>query len=156
MARISPPNAASEAFKRLPFTRAVVNEALRLYPPAFLIARQAVAADCCGGTPVPAGALVVISPWVLHRHVRLWDCAEIFDPARFLRGKSPDRFAFVPFGAGPRVCVGAQLALVEVVLVLAILVRNFRFGLADPRPVMPAAIVSMQPNYPASFDVQAR
>jgi unspecific monooxygenase len=62
----------------------------------------------------------------------------------------------VPFGAGPRVCVGAQLALVEVVLMLAILVRNFRFGLADPRPVMPAAIVSMQPNYPASFDVQAR
>ena len=150
------PNAASEAFKRLPFTRAVVNEALRLYPPAFLIARQAAAADCCGGTPVPAGALVVISPWVLHRHVRLWDCPEIFDPARFLRGKPPDRFAFVPFGAGPRVCVGAQLALVEVVLVLAILVRNFRFGLADPRPVMPAAIVSMQPNYPASFDVQVR
>ena len=150
------PNSASEAFKQLPFTRAVVNEALRLYPPAFLIARQAVAADCCGGTPVPAGALVVISPWVLHRHVRLWDCPEIFDPARFLRGKPPDRFAFVPFGAGPRVCVGAQLALVEVVLVLAILVRNFRFGLADPRPVMPAAIVSMQPNYPASFDVQVR
>jgi unspecific monooxygenase len=150
------PNAASEAFKRLPFTRAVVNEALRLYPPAFLIARQAVAADCCGGTPVPAGALVVISPWVLHRHVRLWDRPEIFDPARFLRGKPPDRFAFVPFGAGPRICVGAQLALVEVVLVLAILVRSFRFGLADPRPVMPAAIVSMQPNYPASFDVQVR
>jgi len=150
------PNAASEAFKRLPFTRAVVNEALRLYPPAFLIARQAVAADCCGGTPVPAGALVVISPWVLHRHVRLWDRPEIFDPARFLRGKPPDRFAFVPFGAGPRVCVGAQLALVEVVLMLAILVRNFHFGLADPRPVMPAAIVSMQPNYPASFDVQVR
>src|ERR1700719_3608057 len=72
------PNAASEAFKRLPSTRAVVNEALRLYPPAFIIARQAVAADCCGGTPVPAGALVVISPWVLHRHVRLWDRPEIF------------------------------------------------------------------------------
>jgi cytochrome P450 len=150
------PGSASEALERLPFTRAVVSEALRLYPPAFIIARQAVEADCCGTTQIPAGALIVISPWVLHRHVRRWDHPEIFDPTRFLRGKPPERFAFVPFGAGPRVCVGAQLALTEVILVLAILVQNFEFCLADPRPVIPAAIVSMQPNYSVPFHLRAR
>jgi cytochrome P450 len=133
-----------------------VNEALRLYPPAFIIARQAVAADRCGTIPVPAGAMVVISPWVLHRHVRRWDRPQIFNPARFLHGNTPERFAFVPFGAGPRICAGAQLAVSEVTLALAVLVRSFRFNLADPRPVIPAAIVSMQPNYPAPFLLRAR
>ncbi len=150
------PDAAGDTLQRLPFTRAVASEALRLYPPAFIVARQAVTADNCGATSVPAGALVVISPWVLHRHARRWSEPDAFDPARFLRDEPPPRFSFMPFGAGPRVCVGAQFGLAEVVLVLAILIRKFEFQLAGSRPVMPAAVVSMQPDHPAPFRLRAR
>ncbi len=150
------PDAAGEALQRLPFTRAVVNEALRLYPPAFIIARQAVTADRCGDTPVPAGALVVISPWVLHRHARHWSQPDAFDPKRFLRDEPPQRLSYMPFGAGPRVCVGAQFGLAEVILVLAILIKKFEFRLAGARPVLPAAVVSMQPDHAAPFRLRAR
>ena len=150
------PDAAGEALQRLPFTRAVANEALRLYPPAFIVARQAVTADHCGDTQVPASALVVISPWVLHRHARRWSRPDAFDPERFLRDEPPPRLSFMPFGAGPRVCVGAQFGLAEVILVLAVLIRKFEFQLAGSRPVMPAAIVSMQPDHPAPFRLRAR
>jgi cytochrome P450 len=74
---------------------------------------------------------------------------------RFLHSKPPERFAFMPFGVGPRACVGAQLASAEVAVVLAILTQNLEFSLADPLPVMPAAIVSMQPNYPVHFRLRA-
>jgi len=150
------PDAAGEALQRLPFTRAVVNEALRLYPPAFIIARQAVRADRCGDTPVPPGALVVISPWVLHRHARRWSRPDAFDPERFLRDEPPQRLSFMPFGAGPRVCVGAQFGLAEVILVLAILIKKFEFRLAGARPVLPAAVVSMQPDHAAPFRLRTR
>ena len=150
------PDAAGDTLQRLPFTRAVASEALRLYPPAFIVARRAVTADNCGATSVPAGALVVISPWVLHRHARRWSEPDAFDPARFLRDEPPPRFSFMPFGAGPRVCVGAQFGLAEVILVLAILIRKFEFQLAGARPVMPAAVVSMQPDHPAPFRLRAR
>ena len=150
------PNAAGELLQRLPFTRAVANETLRLYPPAFLVARQAVAADRCGAVSVPAGALVVISPWVLHRHVKRWAQPDAFDPERFLRDEPPQRLSFMPFGAGPRVCVGAQFGLAEVILVLAVLIRKFEFRLAGTREVMPAAVVSMTPDHPAPFRLRTR
>ena len=150
------PEVAGEALQKLPFTRAVVNEALRLYPPAFMIAREAVAADCCGATEVPAGALIMISPWVLHRHVRRWDHPDAFDPTRFLSSEPPPRFAFMPFGAGPRVCVGAQFGLAETILILAMIAQNFELTIAGTQPVMPAATVSMQPNYPVPFRLRAR
>jgi cytochrome P450 len=134
----------------------VVSEALRLYPPAFIVARQAMTADRCGDTSVPAGALVVISPWVLHRHARRWSRPDAFDPERFLRDEPPQRLSFIPFGAGPRVCVGAQFGLAEVILVLAILIGEFEVKLAGSRPVMPAAVVSMQPDHPAQFRLRAR
>jgi cytochrome P450 len=150
------PDAAGEALQSLPFTRAVVSEALRLYPPAFIVARQAMTADRCGDTSVPAGALVVISPWVLHRHARRWSRPDAFDPERFLRDEPPQRLSFMPFGAGPRVCVGAQFGLAEVILVLAILIGEFEVKLAGSRPVLPAAVVSMQPDHPAQFRLRAR
>ncbi len=150
------PNAAGELLQRLPYTRAVANETLRLYPPAFIVARQAMTADRCGATSIPAGALVVISPWVLHRHVQRWRQPDAFDPERFLRDEPPQRLSFMPFGAGPRVCVGAQFGLAEVILVLAMLVKKFEFQLAGTRPVMPAAVVSMQPDHPAPFRLRAR
>ncbi len=114
------PDNAMDMMPRLVRTRAVISEALRLYPPAFTIAREAIGADRAGAIDIPRGAVLLIAPWVLHRHRRLWRDPDAFDPSRFL----PDapaipRFAYMPFGAGPRVCVGAQFALAEATLVLA-------------------------------------
>ena len=110
-----------------------------------------MAADRCDGVDVPRGALVIISPWVLHRHRRRWEAPDAFVPSRFLGDRQAQRYAYMPFGAGPRVCVGAQFGLAEAVLVLAILVKTFELRLADPRPVVPAAVVSMQPERSVRF-----
>ena len=150
------PDSVASALPRLAFTKAVVSEALRLYPPAFLIAREAAAADRCGGVAVPRGALVVISPWVLHRHQRRWEAPDAFRPSRFLGEPPPPRYAYMPFGAGPRVCIGAQFGLAEATLVVAMLVKAFEIHLADARPVIPAAVVSMQPSRPVPFHLIAR
>ncbi|HEV2098229.1 MAG TPA: cytochrome P450 [Stellaceae bacterium] len=151
------PDHAAQALPSLVYTRAVVQEAMRLYPPAFTLARQAIAADIAGDVPFSAGALVLISPWVLHRHRRLWSRPEIFDPDRFLPPTPPpDRFAYLPFGIGPRVCIGAQFALTEAVLVLATLIRTFRIERADEVPVVPRAIVTTQPDHPPPFRLRPR
>src|SRR6266853_588071 len=151
------PEGAAEALPRLVYTRAVVQEALRLYPPAFMIARQARDADTAGGIRVPARAVVFIAPWVLHRHRRLWTQPEVFDPSRFLPGTPPpDRFAYLPFGVGPRVCIGAQFALTEATLVLARLVRAFAISRADNRPVIPVAAITVRPDHPPPFRLRAR
>jgi cytochrome P450 len=96
---------------------------------------------------VPPGTVVMIAPWVLHRHRRRWECPEIFDPRRFLPGApAPDRFAFLPFGVGPRVCIGVPLAMTEATLVLAAVARRYRIALAGDRPVLPVGIVTTQPS----------
>jgi cytochrome P450 len=151
------PDHAAEALPTLTYTRAVVHEALRLYPPAFTLARQALRADAAGGIPIPARTVVLISPWVLHRHCRLWAQPEIFDPARFLPDAAPpDRFAYLPFGIGPRVCIGAQFALTEATLVLATLIQAFHIERADDTPVTPRAVVTTQPDHPPPFRLRPR
>jgi unspecific monooxygenase len=151
------PDNASEVQPRLVYTRAVVQEALRLYPPAFTLVRRARHADNAGGIPVPAGAIVFMAPWVLHRHRRLWEQPEVFEPARFLPGAPvPDRFAYLPFGIGPRVCIGAQFALTEATLVLAAMIKAFRIERADDEPVMPVGIVTTQPGHSPLFRLQPR
>jgi unspecific monooxygenase len=149
------PDNAMAVMPRLVRTRAVINETLRLYPPAFTMARMAIAADRAGGIDIPRGSILMIAPWVLHRHRRLWRDPDAFDPSRFMPGApQPPRFAFLPFGTGPRVCVGAQFALAEATLVLAMLVRSFRVMLVDQ--VMPVAIVTTQPDHPPVFRLSAR
>jgi unspecific monooxygenase len=149
--------AAATALPKLPYTRAVVDEALRLYPPASAVVRLAIATDEVDGTTIPGGSLVMISPWVLHRHLRLWHNPDAFDPSRFLGDKPlAHRYAYMPFGAGPRVCVGAQFALAEVGLVLAMLVQKFEISLADDMPVLPTTIVTTYPDHPVPFRLQAR
>jgi unspecific monooxygenase len=151
------PDAAADALTKLPYTKAVVNEALRLYPPAFTLARMAIGPDRLGDVAVPRGALVMVSPWVLHRHLRLWKDPEAFNPARFLdEAPPPHRFAYMPFGAGPRICVGAQFALTEACLVLAMMVQRFHVALADARPVLPAAVIVTQPDHAAPFRLRPR
>jgi cytochrome P450 len=149
------PESAGGALANLVYTRAVVNETLRLYPPAFALARIARQDDNADGVAIPPGALIMISPWVLHRHVRLWERPDAFMPSRFL-GEEPPRFSFMPFGAGPRVCVGAQFALTEASLVLAMLAQRFEIALADDRPVLPVAVITTQPDHPATFRLRPR
>jgi unspecific monooxygenase len=151
------PDAAGTALAQLPVTRAVVSESLRLYPPAFTIARQTISNDRVGDQTIAAGGVVLIAPWVLHRHRALWEHPDAFDPERFMPGApTPARFAYMPFGAGPRVCVGAQFALAEAVLVLARLVQAFRIDLPNPRPVLPAAVVTTQPDHRPGFVLTPR
>ena len=151
------PDHAWDALAGLVYTRAVVQEAIRLYPPAFTLARQAIGDNVAGDLPVAARTVVLIAPWVLHRHRRLWRDPEVFDPSRFLPGAPPpDRFAYMPFGIGPRVCIGAQFALTEATLVLATLIQNFRIERADDDPVTPRAIVTTQPDHPPPFLLRPR
>jgi cytochrome P450 len=180
------PDNATALLPRLVRTRAVVSEALRLYPPAFTIVRQSIGPDRLGDLDLPKRSVVFIAPWVLHRHRKLWRDPDAFDPSRFMPPPGADpgpggpgpggpaggsagapaggsagapgvpRFAYLPFGAGPRVCVGAQFALTEAVLVLALLLQRFEFSLADARPVLPVAIVTTQPDHPAMFRLRER
>lgn len=148
---------AAAALSGLAQTRAVVSEALRLYPPAFAIARQAIAADSIGGHAVDPGTMLLISPWVLHRHRRLWRAPEAFDPTRFLPDAPPiARFAYLPFGAGPRVCIGASFAMAEATLALAALIQAFEIMPAESEPVRPVSVITTHPDRPATFHLRAR
>ncbi len=146
-----------DPMKRLPLTRAVVDETLRLYPPAYILARLARGADRLAGHDIAPRTIVIVAPWLLHRHRTLWTAPDAFDPSRFLPGAPAiPRFAYLPFGAGPRVCIGAQFALTEAVLALSRLVGRFQFALAEDRPVLPAAVVTLQPDHAPVFRLTPR
>ena len=143
--------------ERLKFTRAVIDETMRLYPPAFLIARAATAPDSVAGLPVKRRDVILIAPWLLHRHEKLWRDPDAFVPSRFMApAPPPDRFAYLPFGVGPRVCIGAHFALVEATLALARLIGAFRVGLVDHEPVLPIGVVTTQPDRSPQFRITAR
>ncbi len=142
---------------RLTFTRAVLDETMRLYPPAFLIVRAASGPDTVPGADIAAKDIVLISPWLLHRHEKLWDQPNAFRPSRFLPGSPPpDRFAYLPFGVGPRVCIGAQFALTEATLALAKLIGTFKVELLDREPVTPVGVVTTQPDRSPMFRIVRR
>jgi cytochrome P450 len=143
--------------ERLKFTRAVVDETMRLYPPAFLIARAAAAPDTIAGIPLRKKDVILIAPWLLHRHEKLWRDPNAFMPSRFMPGApAPDRFAYLPFGAGARICIGAHFALVEATLALAKIIGEFRVGLIDKEPVMPVGVVTTQPDRSPMFRIAPR
>jgi len=143
--------------ERLKFTRAVLDETMRLYPPAYLVARAARGTDTIAGMPVKPKDVVLIAPWLLHRHEKLWRDPNAFMPQRFLPpSPPPERFAYMPFGAGPRVCIGAHFALVEATLALAKLVGTFRIDLADKAPVLPIGVVTTQPDRSPLFVIKPR
>jgi unspecific monooxygenase len=143
--------------ERLKFTRAVIEETMRLYPPVFLIARAAAGADRIAGLPVRKNDMVLIAPWLLHRHEKLWDDPNAFIPARFMPdAPPPGRFAYLPFGVGPRICVGAHFALVEATLALAKIIATFRVELIEKEPVLPVGVVTTQPDRSPMFRITSR
>jgi cytochrome P450 len=143
--------------ERLKFTRAVVDESMRLYPPAFLIARAAAGPDTIAGRPVKKKDVILIAPWLLHRHEKLWRDPNAFIPSRFMPGAPPpDRFAYLPFGVGARVCIGAHFALVEATLALAKMIGAFRIELLDKEPVIPVGVVTTQPDRSPMFRITPR
>ncbi len=146
------------SFEQCVVLRAVFEEALRLYPPAAMLAREAIADDEILGRRVPAGTVVAISPYVLHRRRGLWDDPDAFDPSRFLgeRRERIDRFAYIPFGAGPRVCIGMAFAMQEAIMVLANLLRAFRFDLVAGHPVTPQQRVTLRPRSGMKMHVRRR
>jgi cytochrome P450 len=131
---------ADEALERLVVTRAVVEEALRVYPPIIAITRTAVRHTEIEGHAIKRGSLVVVSPYVVHRHRSLWRDPALFDPTRFLSGASEKiaRYSYLPFGVGPRACVGSVLAVQEATITLAALTANFTLELAPGEVVWPA------------------
>ena len=142
------PDSDADPSAALPVTRAVIEEALRLYPPASIVLREAIGEDWLCGRRIPAGTVVTLAPYVVHRHRRLWKDPDLFDPSRFLgeNREKIDRFAYFPFGAGPRVCIGMAFALQEAVIVLANLIRRFRFELAPGCVVEPHQRVTLRPR----------
>jgi cytochrome P450 len=136
-----------DRFDDLVFTRAVVNEALRLYPPAPFMGREALGDDELAGQRIEAGTQILISPWIVHRHRRLWDDPDGFRPERFMPPNDRDipRGAFIPFGLGPRVCIGRGFAVQEILIVLATILPIFRFRLLDAPPVTPQARITLRP-----------
>jgi cytochrome P450 len=151
------PETGHAAMASLIRARAVVNETMRLFPAAFTVVRETIARDRAGAVDLPPRSVVMIAPWVLHRHHALWQDPELFKPARFMPDQpAPARFSFMPFGAGPRICVGAQFATTEAVLVLAAMIGRFRVTRTDSRPVMPVGIVTTQPDHAANVVLTIR
>ncbi|MDJ0823456.1 MAG: cytochrome P450 [Paracoccaceae bacterium] len=134
-----------EDVARLPFIRHIVDEALRLYPPAGMVSRTAMADDTLGGREIRKGDTVIIPIYALHRHKMLWDDPDAFKPDRWANAK-PDRYAYLPFGDGPRICIGASFAIQEAVIILATLLANFRFTPVKGKEPEPVMILTLRPK----------
>jgi cytochrome P450 len=130
-------SAESAELQRLPYTRQVIQETLRLYPPGWLLTRRAIGADTVGGYPLPAGADVFISPYLVHRHPQFWHDPERFDPERFAPAVQAQRhhFAYLPFALGPRACIGEQFAMVEMLMHTALLAREIDLKYVARQPL---------------------
>ena len=136
-----------EDLPRLKLLRMTIEESMRLYPPAWIIARSATGPDEIGGYEIPAGSIVFVSPYVVHRHPRFWRDPEGFDPLRFASAEAPPRGAYFPFGGGPRQCIGNGFAMMEAELVLATLAQKFRFELVPGHPVDAEPSITLRPRH---------
>ena len=147
---------AAGSLPKLELTRAVVEETLRLYSPAFMTGRLAKKTHEICGTRVPADSIILLPYWMLHRSRRWWSHPETFDPSRFLHGAEPQRLTYLPFGVGRHVCIGAQLAMSEAVLATARLVQQFDIAMTSTRPVLPVGTLSTRPDHSPAFVLRAR
>jgi cytochrome P450 len=135
-----------EHVEKLPFVRQIIDEALRLYPPAGMVSRTAMANDTLCGREIRKGDTVILPIYALHRHHMLWEDPDAFRPDRFADRKSVERYAYLPFGDGPRICIGASFALQEAVIILGTLLNRFRFTPVKGREPDPVMILTLRPE----------
>ena len=147
-----------EDLASLRYTRMVIEESMRLYPPAHTMAREPIATDHILGHRIPVGALVLIVPWLLHRKSSLWEQPHCFDPERFSSERvfARPRFAYIPFGAGQRICIGAAFAMTEAMLILAMIAQRYRLRLKCGHPVEPQGLITLRPRYGIRMALERR
>jgi cytochrome P450 len=140
---------AVDDLSALDYTRRVIQESMRLYPPVWIISRTAIEEDEIGGYTIPAGSVLLLSQYAMHRHPDFWENPEGFDPDRFLPERSQGRhpYAYFPFGGGPRLCIGANLAMLETQLILATLAQHYRLELLPGHPVEPEPLITLRPRH---------
>ena len=156
--------ATAEDVPHLPYTRAVLAESMRLFPPAYLVGRRALAAYDVPGTPyvVPPRTVVFLCQFLLHRDGRFWDRPDAFEPDRWTESRDAGpsserhRFAYFPFGAGPRICIGEHFAWMEGVLVLATIVQRWRLRLVPGQKIVPQPIITLRPKHGIRMRVESR
>jgi len=145
---------------QLSYTERVVKESLRLYPPTWaMVPREAVEPVELGGYQLPRGSWVYIFPYVTHHDPRFFENPQVFDPDRFAAGRveAIPQYAYIPFGGGPRVCIGASFATMEMVLIVASVLQRFRVKLAaDQGPVEPEALIAMRPKGGLRVELEPR
>lgn len=134
---------------RLQYTTMVLEEAMRLYPPAYAVTRTAADEDIVGGMRIEKGALISLSAYLTHRHPDFWEDAEVFDPERFSpeRKAQRPRYAYIPFGGGPRMCIGNTFAMTEAILIMAMLVQRFRLSHEPDHIVEMEPLITLRPKY---------
>jgi len=132
----------------LPYCKAIIEETLRLYPPVPILAREAMSDLQIAHKPVAKGSLVMVVPWLMHRNPELWDAADAFIPERFTDpgAKKPNKYGYVPFSIGPRICAGLQFGMTEAILSLAVLARHFDLALKPGTSVTPVARLTLRPG----------
>lgn len=142
----------------LKYTHMVIEEALRLYPPAFGFGRKAIGEDVLGGYYVPANTFIWLSPYITHRHPDFWERPEEFDPERFTPERAAGRphFAHFPFGGGPRLCIGSNLAMMEAQLITATIAQRYLLRLLPGHPVEPEVSLTLRPKYGLPMTLQER
>jgi cytochrome P450 len=151
-----PPGPAD--FAKLPYLYAVMHEVLRMYPPAYIIARTSIEPFQIGGYDFPAGATVLMSQWVMHHNPRYYEDPDTFRPERWLEGLA-DRLpagAYFPFGDGPRRCIGQSFAMLEAAIVIGALAQRFQPRLVPGHPVIPEPLVTLRPRHGIRMTLQAR
>ncbi|MBD2753662.1 cytochrome P450 [Spirosoma validum] len=140
-----------EAFRALTYTMQVVQESLRLYPPAWIMSRLALGDDHIGPYTIPAGSAALVCPYLLHRDPASWSDPDRFNPDRFEPGGEKDQlhaYAYLPFGGGPRLCIGNQFALMEMQILLAMLVRDFDIQAVPDQHIIPRPLITLRPSRP--------
>jgi cytochrome P450 len=144
--------------EKLTYTRKVLDESLRVYPPAWGFSRRALADDEIGGYRVPAGSIAFLIPYVVHRRPALWPDPERFDPERFTPERQAERprFAYFPFGGGPRQCIGNQFAIMEALLILATVAPRFRIRVSADARVVPEPLITLRPKFGIPVTLAAR
>jgi cytochrome P450 len=137
-------NPGLEDVASLGLTTQVIRESMRLYPPIWIIERRAIEADVIGGYSIPAKSSVVISPWTLHRHPEFWDNPDEFRPSRFDGSPTP---AYIPFGAGPRFCIGSEFAMLEAKVILSMVLQRYRVKPVPGAPIEPFPGITLPPRH---------